>query len=142
MKNLSFQDTCVIESDGEKTFFVYDTIPAFSGGLCTWKRIDFDPVLGYCPLIALQKYGVKDGKLYSCGDGRWTERNMIPRQYIDSRKEGLTDDEFDVLDLPKDASVGDRMGGACWNSACMMMNCFSVEWRLNCFTKNTITVFR
>ena len=111
LKNLSFQDTCVIESDGEKTFFVYDTIPAFRGGLCTWKRIDYDPVLGYCPLIALQKYGVKDGKLYSCGDGRWTERNMIPRQYIDSRKEGLTDDEFDVLDLPKDASVGDRMGG-------------------------------
>ena len=111
LKNLSFQDTCVIESDGEKTFFVYDTIPAFRGGLCTWKRIDYDPVLGYCPLIALQKYGVKDGKLYSCGDGRWAERNMIPRQYIDSRKEGLTDDEFDVLDLPKDASVGDRMGG-------------------------------
>lgn len=42
---------------------------------------------------------------------KWVETELLPRQYTDSRKERLTDEEYDVLDLPKDASVGDRVGG-------------------------------
>ncbi len=99
-KKVASNDTCVIESGGEKTFYIFES---------SWRRIDYDPVLGFCS--GTNEYGVKDEKLYYCKYGLWTEKNMIPRQYTDSRKKNLTDDEFDVLDLPKEASVGDRVGG-------------------------------
>ena len=105
-KKVASNDTCVIESGGEKTFY------AFAND--SWDRIDYDPVLGFCSWTEAddQKYyGVKDEKLYYCKNRQWTERNIIPRQYTDSRKKNLTDDEFDVLDLPKEASVGDLVGG-------------------------------
>ena len=46
------------------------------------------------------------------------EAGLVPHQYTDPRKEGLTDEEYDVLDLPKEASVGDRVGG-------LLENCFN-----------------
>ena len=73
-----------------------------------------DPVLGYCPKFYNdQMYALKDGKYYCCDAyfSTWTEVSLVPHQYTDPRKEGLTDEEYDVLDLPKEASVGDRISG-------------------------------
>ena len=80
----------------------------------------YDPKLGYCP-----KYGVPyekiyrevDGAYYRCGEGEWSKVSFMPKQLTDPRKEGLTDEEYDVLDLPKEATVGDIAGGLmenCW----------------------------
>jgi len=77
-----------------------------------------DSVLGYCPQARTEwKYAQKDEKYYYCDEGKWLEAGFVPHQYTDSRKEGLTDEEYDVLDLPKEASVGDRAGG-------LLENCF------------------
>ena len=70
------------------------------------------------------------------------EASLVPHQYTDPRKEGLTDEEYDVLDLPKEASVGDRAGG-------LLENCYynwemplggPEEWRYEtydyCMSKN------
>ena len=77
-----------------------------------WVESIADPELGYCPQTrAERRYAQKDGKNYYCEEGGWLETSLVPRQNTDSRKEGLTDEEYDVLDLPKDAKVGDRAGG-------------------------------
>lgn len=77
-----------------------------------WVESIADPELGYCPQTrAERRYAQKDGKNYYCEEGGWLETSLVPRQNTDSRKEGLTDEEYDVLDLPKEAKVGDRAGG-------------------------------
>ena len=50
---------------------------------------------------------------------------MVPQQFTDPRKEGLSDEEYDVLDLPKNASVGDRAEGLlenCHNGVTLMLH--------------------
>lgn len=116
------QDTCVLETDEGKNY--YQKAYARTTFTVVWSKIDFDPELGFCSFFDYQKYGEKKGKLYYCSqqlktllneseqlNPKWVETELLPRQYTDSRKEGLTDEAYDVLDLPKDASVGDRVGG-------------------------------
>lgn len=109
----------------------------------SWVKATVDSVLGYCPQARAElRYAQKDGKNYYCDYGEWLEAGLVPHQYTDSRKEGLTDEEYDVLDLPKEASVGDRVGG-------LLENCFynkemqlggPNEWRNDmydyCMSKN------
>ena len=109
-------DTCSFEWHGEREAYIY-----IDGKWCPSKA---DPKLGYCPVLSSflfdlpRLYSELDGNYYYCQEGDWILLNLVPRQYTDSRKEGLTDEEFDVLDLPKDAKVGDRVGGLledCWS---------------------------
>ena len=116
------QDTCALETNEGKTYYqAASTHLTFSP---IWMKIDYDPELGFCSFYDYQKYGEKDGKHYYCSQGmtallsesdrfetKWTETELFPQQYSDSRKEGLTDEEFDVLDLPKEATEGDIVGG-------------------------------
>ena len=116
------QDTCVLETDEGKNYYQKALVDFYASPV--WSQIDFDPELGFCSFFDYQKYGEKKGKFYYCSqqlkillyeserlNPKWVETELLPRQYTDSRKEGLTDEEYDVLDLPKDASVGDRVGG-------------------------------
>lgn len=86
-----------------------------------WLQSSVDPEFGYCP----EDYGPylykKHGdEYYTCVYGDWKPAHLVPHQYTDPRKEGLTDEEYDVLDLPSEASVGDRVGG-------LLENCFNDE---------------
>ena len=91
-----------------------------------WVESTVDSVLGYCPQVHTEtRYIQKDEKFYYCYGGEWLEAGLVPHQYTDPRKEGLTDEEYDVLDLPKEASVGDRVGGLlekCFNSKLITEN--------------------
>ena len=108
-------DTCSFEWHGEREAYMY-----IDG---KWYPSKADPKLGYCPehgtfLNLPRFYKESEGNYYYCQDGDWNLLNLVPRQYTDSRKEGLTDEEFDMLDLPKDAKEGDRIGGLledCWS---------------------------
>ncbi len=135
--SVSVSGTCSIEIDGKMVYYKYDegTILVNEGG---WVKASYDSELGFCPEIYI-RYFVSCGegsefmcevneynqpKLresgwvnYYCKKGQWKQSNLVPNQYTDSRKEGLTDMEYDVLDLPKEAKVGDRVGGlleTCW----------------------------
>ena len=122
----SKHDTCSFDYYDEKkyySYFVYDEDG--HGGM---MESTYDPKLGYCP-----KYGVPyeeiyrevDGMYYHCGGGEWSEVSFMPKQLTDPRKEGLTDEEYDVLDLPKEATVGDIAGG-------LMENCrFNEQFELD-----------
>ena len=75
-----------------------------------------------CPIHEDAYYGQRfkesDGAFYYCDEGKWKPTKLIPQQYTDPRKKGLTDEEYDVLDLPKEASVNDRAAGLledCWD---------------------------
>lgn len=88
----------------------------------TWEECNIDPNLGGCPLEAdhyhSQLFNDYNGKYYYCHGGEWTEVKLVPHQYTDPRKKGLTDEEYDILDLPKEATVGDRASGLleiCYN---------------------------
>ena len=108
-------DTCSFEFDGKMHY--YAAVKAKDGELNQWKECGYDSALGYCSEADEEKYRELNGKNYYCRYTEWIEVNLVPRQFTDSRKEGLTDEEFDVLDLPKDAKVGDRVGGLleeCW----------------------------
>ncbi len=90
----------------------------------TWDKCNIDPNLGVCPLEAdelfSQLFNDYNGKYYYCHGGEWTEVKLVPHQYTDPRKKGLTDEEYDILDLPKDATVGDRASGLleyCYNDS-------------------------
>ena len=114
------QDTCVLEMDEGKNYYLTQTKTDITH-LPVWIKIDYDPELGFCSFNDEQKYGEKDGKRYYCSQGlkeylswpelKWTETEMIPQQDNDSRKNSLTDEEYDILDLPKEASAGDLVGG-------------------------------
>ena len=100
-------DTCSFESQGEKQYYL------FEGG--QWVQFNIDPKLGMCriynDLPYEQHFKEFEGEYYYCVDGKWNPIKLVPRQYTDPRKKGLTDEEYDVLDLPKEAKVGDRANG-------------------------------
>lgn len=107
-------DTCSFESQGKMHYYL------FEGGY--WYESNIDPKLGACPMNENAYYGQRfkesDGEFYYCDKGKWKPTKLIPQQYTDPRKEGLTDEEYDVLDLPKEASVNDRAAGLlenCWD---------------------------
>jgi len=114
------KDTCVLETNEGKNYYLTQ-IDADPSHFPVWIRIDYDPELGFCSFYEEQKYGEKDGKRYYCSQGlkpylswpelKWTETELIPQQDNDSRRNGLTDEEYDILDLPKEASTGDLVGG-------------------------------
>ena len=108
--NEVFGDTCSFERFGEKQYFRYDNVDSDIG---MWEEAVVDPELGFCTDYNLRHvaYAQKDGEYYYCAGTGWFATSLVPHQYTDPRKEGLTDEEFDVLDLPKDAKVGDRVGG-------------------------------
>ena len=139
--SVSVSGTCSIEIDGKMVYYKYDDGAILVNGVWMnggWVKSGYDPELGFCPVI-YKTYFVSCGegsefncevdeynqpKLresgwvnYYCRAGQWKQSNLVPNQYTDSRKEGLTDMEYDVLDLPKEAKVGDRVGGlleTCW----------------------------
>ena len=101
-------DTCSFESQGEKLYYIFER------GF--WKQFNIDPKLGMCRIHNEdvpyeQHFREFEGEYYYCADGKWNPIKLVPRQYTDPRKEGLTDEEYDVLDLPKEAKVGDRANG-------------------------------
>jgi hypothetical protein len=100
-------DTCSFESQGEKQYYL------FEGG--QWVQFNIDPKLGMCRIYNDLPYELHfkefEGEYYYCVDGKWNPIKLVPRQYTDPRKKGLTDEEYDVLDLPKEAKVGDRANG-------------------------------
>ena len=108
-------DTCSFVSGDSTQHYIfmytdYYQLRSYYGNI--WVKSVVDPELGYCPQVAMEpKYAQKDGKFYYCNYGKWQMAGFVPHQETDSRKEGLTDEEYDVLDLPKEAEVGDRMGG-------------------------------
>ena len=110
--NESVGDTCSFERDGEKKYFRYDSIPEADS---RWVEAAFDPELGFCTEndanYWARVYAKKGDEYYYCSGTAWVATNLVPRQETDPRKEGLTDEEYDVLDLPKDAKVGDRANG-------------------------------
>ena len=139
--SVSVSGTCSIEIDGKMVYYKYDDGAILVNGVWMnggWVKSGYDPELGFCPVI-YKTYFVSCGegsefsckvdeynqpKLresgwvnYYCSAGQWKQSNLVPNQYTDPRKEGLTDMEYDILDLPKDAKVGDRAGGLledCW----------------------------
>ena len=108
----SVGDTCSFERDGEKKYFRYDSIPEADS---RWVEAAFDPELGFCTEndanYWARAYAKKGDEYYYCSGTAWVATNLVPRQETDPRKEGLTDEEYDMLDLPKDAKVGDRASG-------------------------------
>ena len=108
----SVGDTCSFSvTGGAKVLCVYEEE--------RWEEIRYDEKFGYCMVNTRSDwYRELDGVYYRCEYGDWVPVTLVPHQYTDPRKEGLTDEEYDVLDLPKDASVGDRIGGLledCYN---------------------------
>ena len=112
------QDTCMLETDEGKNYYLTQTRTDITH-LPVWIKIDYDPELGFCSFHDYQKKGKKEGKYYYCSqngkgvsrDPKWIETELFPQQDNDSRKNGLTDEEYDILDLPKETSTGDLVGG-------------------------------
>ena len=128
-------DTCSVKLGDSTRYYMFMNVDYYRGHFDLeniWVESTVDPVLGYCPQVVTKlRYVRTDEKYYYCDEGKWLEAGFVPHQYTDPRKEGLTDEEYDVLDLPKEASVGDRAGG-------LLENCFdnkklklgaSDEWR-------------
>lgn len=79
-----------------------------------WEKFEPNSELGPCPTeYALDRLFSKSGEnVYKCYSGEWTlAEGLVPQQYLDPRKDNLTDEEYDVLGLPQNASVGDRAAG-------------------------------
>lgn len=119
-------DTCSFESGDSTLHYMYVDVDGFYRGdyydmESVWVESSVDPEFGYCPQTFTDPteltYIQKNGKFYYCDFGKWVTAGFVPRQETDPRKEGLTDEEYDVLDLPKEATVGDRVGG-------LLENCF------------------
>ena len=119
-------DTCSFYYYDEKKYYRYFVYDEEGNG--EMRECSYDPEIGYCPIDGgslKDVYREVGGKNYYCSDGKWREVSFIPRQLTDPRKDGLTDEEYDVLDLPQNATVGDIVGG-------LMENCkdnyrFAVE---------------
>lgn len=125
-------DTCSIESNGEVQYYRYLFDDGYNSG---WAECTFDLEHGYCTKdyssnfshhlwdeITPFLYHVSPEGNYYCQYGKWKPAKFVPRQYTDSRKSGLTDEEYDILELPKNAKVGDREGGLledCYNDMVM-----------------------
>ena len=107
-------DTCSFESGDSTLHYIYAYVDYYKlreYHKNIWVEATVDSVLGYCPEAKTELYIRKDEDFYYCNYANWKKVILVPHQYTDPRKEGLTDEEFDVLDLPKEASVGDRVGG-------------------------------
>lgn len=122
--NTAVGDTCSYESGDSTLHFLFMYADYYRDDFYhenVWVESTVDPDLGYCPQAYTQgtepTYIQKDGKFYYCYFGKWVTAGFVPHQETDPRKEGLTDEEYDVLDLPKEASAGDRVGG-------LLENCF------------------
>ena len=117
-------DTCSVKLGDSTRYYMFMNVDYYRGHFDLeniWVESTVDPVLGYCPQVVTKlRYVRTDEKYYYCDEGKWLEAGFVPHQYTDPRKEGLTDEEYDVLDLPKEASVGDRAGG-------LLENCFDNE---------------
>ena len=132
-------DTCSAKLGDRTRHYIYLLNDVCISGMCydsayQWVESTVDPELGYCPMSSVRpnnryyghdyyyenlRYVKKGEEFYTCdGDGWKQVGGLVPHQYTDPRKEGLTDEEYDVLDLPKEASVGDRVGG-------LLENCFN-----------------
>lgn len=120
-------DTCSFVDSDSLRYYVF-MLEGDQGG---WIEATYDPELGYCPLNYIEEtwYAKKGEEYYYCDYGEWKVANLVPRQYTDPRKEGLTDEEYDILDLPKEASVGDREGG-------LLEDCYSNDEYDYCMPKN------
>jgi len=119
-------DTCSIESNGEVQYYRYLFDDGYNSG---WAECTFDLEHGYCTKDYSSNYSRSEKRTpflydistegnYYCEYGEWKPAKFVPRQYTDSRKSGLTDEEYDILELPKNAKVGDREGGLledCYN---------------------------
>lgn len=114
-------DTCSFESGDSTLHYMFMYVGYYQNESYhknIWVESTVDPEFGYCPQAYTEPtYIQKDGKFYYCNGGKWQTAGFVPRQETDSRKEGLTDEEYDILDLPKEAKVGDRVGG-------LLENCF------------------
>ena len=99
---LEASDTCSYELNGKTLYSLRKD--------SSWIKCDYDSTVGYC-CTDDDFYREAGEKYYYCGKGTWVQPELVPHQYTDPRKDSLTDAEFDILDLPKDASVGDVAGG-------------------------------
>ena len=128
--DVSDGDTCSFKPDKNaierSSWFISESVEPnvytyyyYSGN---WLQSNVDPEFGYCPSKDYEPflYKKRGDEYYTCMYGEWKPAHLVPRQYTDPRKEGLTDEEYDVLDLPSEASVGDRVGG-------LLENCFNDE---------------
>ena len=89
----------------------------------SWLKFETNSELGPCPTLCPPNsvFSKSGENVYECYSGEWSlAGNMVPQQYLDPRKDGLTEDEYDILDLPQDALVGDRAAG-------LLEDCFSKE---------------
>ena len=91
-----------------------------------WREFNADSTINLCSesYNSHKLYKKSGADYYYYVWGKWLPAVMVPQQYMDSRKEGLSDEEYDVLDLPKNASVGDRAEGAlerCVNGASLIV---------------------
>ena len=114
-ENTLIGDTCSVRMPEGMVHYVFNKDS-------TWDKCNIDPNLGACPLEAdhsfSQLFNDHNGKYYYCHGGEWTEVKLVPHQYTDPRKKDLTDEEYDILDLPKNATVGDRASG-------LLENCYN-----------------
>jgi len=78
-----------------------------------WREFNADSTINLCSesYNSHKLYKKSGADYYYCVWGKWLPAVMVPQQYMDSRKEGLSDEEYDVLDLPQNASMGDRAEG-------------------------------
>lgn len=121
VQNAVSGDVCSFSVYGDSVYYLY--YPVYSDAedsvtIYGWGECNYDPVLGCCPNgMNSQGYNPemgfheRDGKSYYCNAGKWISTTIVPHQYTDSRAKGMSFMEYDVLDLPKEASVGDRAAG-------------------------------
>ena len=124
-ENVANGDTCSFEWFGEMKYYMY--VNGY------WEGAAYDPKLGYC-VRGVERYVESDGVYFSCENGEWEQVNLVPRQFTDPRKDSLTDEEFDTLDLPQEANVGDRVGGLledCWRDSKFFLTQVDGEWFFN-----------
>ena len=78
-----------------------------------WREFNADSTINLCSesYNSHKLYKKSGADYYYWVWGEWLPAVMVPQQYMDSRKEGLSDEEYDVLDLPQNASMGDRAEG-------------------------------
>ena len=92
-----------------------------------WRKLSDVSTSDRCSTNAINSklYKKLGEDYYYCAWGEWFPAVMVPQQFTDPRKEGLSDEEYDVLDLPKNASVGDRAEGLlenCHNGVTLMLH--------------------